>query len=109
MGDIFIPNDMKVKLRKLCVVCVCRELMLQFRKIMCLTLPTRRDIILYRDALRLLLLIIYEAFIKKNNCYEMKNINQSINQGLFSIQKNNNNNIHTFVNMNTEMVGNEMN
>ena len=32
----------------------------------------------------------------------------SINQGLFSIQENNNNNIHTFVNMNTERVGNEV-
>ena len=33
---------------------------------------------------------------------------QSINQGLFSIQTNNNNNIHTFVNMNTERIGNEV-
>ena len=33
---------------------------------------------------------------------------QSINQGLFSIQTNNNNNIHTFVYMNTERAGNEV-
>ena len=32
----------------------------------------------------------------------------SINQGLFSIQTNNNNNIHTFVYMNTERAGNEV-
>ena len=38
------------------------------------------------------------------NCNE----NQSINQGLFSIQTNNNNNIHTFVYMNTERAGNEV-
>ena len=30
----------------------------------------------------------------------------SINQGLFSIQTNNNNNFHAFVNMNTERSGN---
>ena len=35
-------------------------------------------------------------------------INQSINQSLFSIQANNNNNIHTFINMNTERAGNEV-
>ena len=34
--------------------------------------------------------------------------NQSINQSLFSIQTSNNNNIHTFVNMNTERAGNEV-
>ena len=33
---------------------------------------------------------------------------QSINQGLFSIQTNNDNNIHTFINMNTEREGNEV-
>ena len=32
----------------------------------------------------------------------------TINQGLFSIQTNNNNNIHTFVYMNTERAGNEV-
>ena len=36
-------------------------------------------------------------------------VNQSINQGLFIIQTNNNNNdIHTFQNMNTERAGNEV-
>ena len=35
-------------------------------------------------------------------------VNQSINKGLFSIQTNNNNNIHTFVYMNTERAGNEV-
>ena len=34
--------------------------------------------------------------------------NQSINEGLFSIQTNNNNNNHTFVYMNTERAGNEV-
>ena len=38
----------------------------------------------------------------------MLGLNQSINQGLFSIQTNNNNNIHTFANMNTERAGNEV-
>ena len=33
---------------------------------------------------------------------------KSINQGLFSIQTNNSNNIHTFVYMNTERAGNEV-
>ena len=35
------------------------------------------------------------------------NLNNSINQGLFSIQTNNNN-IYTFVYMNTERAGNEV-
>ena len=40
---------------------------------------------------------------------QIKNeINKSINQGLFSIQTNNNNNIHTFVYMNTERAGNKV-
>ena len=34
--------------------------------------------------------------------------NISINQGSFSIQTNNSNNIHTFVYMNTERAGNEV-
>ena len=38
----------------------------------------------------------------------MKSESLSINQGLFSIQTNNNNNIHTFVIMNTERAGNEV-
>ena len=33
---------------------------------------------------------------------------KSINQILFSFQTNNNNNIHTFINMNTERAGNEV-
>ena len=32
----------------------------------------------------------------------------SINQSLFSIQTNNDDNIHTFINMNTERAGNEV-
>ena len=32
----------------------------------------------------------------------------NINQSLFSIQTNNNNNIHAFINMNTEKAGNEV-
>ena len=38
----------------------------------------------------------------------VQSINHSINQGLCNIQTHNNNNIHTFVNMNTERAGNEV-
>ena len=46
--------------------------------------------------------------VKRSNLYIIFQINQSINQGLLSIQTNNNNNIHTFVYMNTERAGNEV-
>ena len=52
--------------------------------------------------------------MKGVQCYEiflgiaLKNHAFSINQSLFSIQANNNNNIHTFANINTERAGNEV-
>ena len=50
-------------------------------------------------------MLYVEYFLK--SCFIERDI-QSINQGLFCIQTNNNNNIHTFVSMNTERAGNEV-
>ena len=52
--------------------------------------------------------IFVEILDCKCNSRIVQSINQYINQGLFSIQTNNNNNIHTFVYMNTERAGNEV-
>ena len=58
------------------------------------------------DALKASWLLI---FMGANWFKVMKSqIDQSIDQGLFSIQTNNNSNINTFVNMNTERAGNEV-
>ena len=47
------------------------------------------------------------VLLSDTNCPKIY-INQSIIQGLFSIQTKKNNNIHTYVNIITERVGNEV-
>ena len=45
--------------------------------------------------------LVLRPFLKREKMQLVMRNHQSINQGLFSIQTSNNNNIHTFVYMNT--------